>query len=92
MALALLGLVFCLVPGTALAAADDHGAKADCRSLPSHGQLKAALIAARGQANGGFNLDMWAAVVNRDGVVGAVAFSGANRGDQWPDSRVIQAQ
>ena len=35
---------------------------------------------------------MWATVVNRDGVVCAVAFSGANRGDQWPGSRVISAQ
>ena len=31
-------------------------------------------------------------VVNRDGVVCAVAFTGNNRGDQWPGSRVISAQ
>jgi uncharacterized protein GlcG (DUF336 family) len=35
---------------------------------------------------------MWATVVNRDGVVCAVAFSGQSRGDQWPGSRVISAQ
>jgi uncharacterized protein GlcG (DUF336 family) len=35
---------------------------------------------------------MWATVVNRDGVVCAVAFTGGNRGDQWPGSRVISAQ
>ena len=35
---------------------------------------------------------MWATVVNRDGVVCAVAFTGNNRGDQWPGSRVISAQ
>jgi len=35
---------------------------------------------------------MWATVVNRDGFVCAVAFSGASRGDQWPGSRVISAQ
>jgi uncharacterized protein GlcG (DUF336 family) len=35
---------------------------------------------------------MWATVVNRDGVVCAVAFTGDNRGDQWPGSRVISAQ
>jgi uncharacterized protein GlcG (DUF336 family) len=40
----------------------------------------------------GFNLNMWATVVDRDGVVCAVAFSGANRGAQWPGSRVISAQ
>ena len=42
--------------------------------------------------NGGFNLDMWGTVVNRDGVVCAVAFTGGNRGSQWPGSRVISAQ
>jgi len=31
-------------------------------------------------------------VVNRDGVVCAVVFTGTNRGDQWPGSRVIAAQ
>ena len=35
-------------------------------------------------ANGGFNLDMWATSVNRDGIVCGVAFTGGNRGDQWP--------
>ncbi len=35
---------------------------------------------------------MWGVVVNRDGVVCAVAFTGGNRGDQWPGSRVISAQ
>ena len=35
---------------------------------------------------------MWATVVNRDGVVCAVAFSGGDRGAQWPGSRVISAQ
>jgi len=35
---------------------------------------------------------MWGTVVNRDGVVCAVAFTGNNRGDQWPGSRVISAQ
>jgi uncharacterized protein GlcG (DUF336 family) len=54
--------------------------------------LKQALTAARAQSNGGFNLDMWATVVNRDGVVCAVAFTGADRGSQWPGSRVISAQ
>lgn len=34
---------------------------------------------------------MWASVVDRDGVVCAVAFSGANRGAQFAVSRVISA-
>jgi uncharacterized protein GlcG (DUF336 family) len=63
-----------------------------CRGLPSQAQLKAALGQARHQANGGFDLDMWGTVVNRDGVVCAVAYTGANTGAQWPGSRVISAQ
>src|SRR2546425_218392 len=55
-------------------------------------QLKAALVQARNEANGGFNLDMWAAVVDRNGLVVAVVFTGATATDQWPGSRVIAAQ
>ncbi len=63
-----------------------------CAQLPSHNALHMALVAARSQTNGGFNLDMWGTIVNRDGVVCAVAFTGNNRGDQWPGSRAIAAQ
>ncbi len=63
-----------------------------CSGLPSHAVLLAALKAARAEANGGFNLDMWGTIVNRDGIVCAVAFTGGDRGDQWPGSRVISAQ
>ena len=63
-----------------------------CEGLPSHADLQAALTKARQEANGGFNLDMWGTIVNRDGVVCAVAFTGGDRGDQWPGSRVISAQ
>jgi uncharacterized protein GlcG (DUF336 family) len=63
-----------------------------CKGLPDHHALQSALTAARNQNNGGFNLDMWGTVVNRDGVVCAVAFTGADRGSQWPGSRVISAQ
>jgi uncharacterized protein GlcG (DUF336 family) len=66
--------------------------RSDCKDLPSHADLKAALTSARTQANGGFNLDMWGTLVNRDGVVCAVAFTGDDRGEQWPGSRVISAQ
>src|SRR6266480_2594726 len=55
-------------------------------------QLKAALVEARNEANGGFNLEMWAAVVDRNGLVVAVVFTGATSTDQWPGSRVIAAQ
>src|SRR5262249_15189949 len=63
-----------------------------CKDVPTHAALRSALVAARGQTNGGFNLDMWATVVNRDGIVCAVAFTGGDRGAQWPGSRVISAQ
>ena len=90
------GLVPGLIAAGCLAmsagAASAQGAGSACAGLPSHAALKAALIAAQSQENGGFGLDMWASVVNRDGVVCAVAFTGANRGEQWPGSRVISAQ
>jgi uncharacterized protein GlcG (DUF336 family) len=69
-----------------------HANGAACNDLPSHGALRDALTAAQGQMNGGFGLEMWATLVNRDGVVCAVAFTGGDRGDQWPGSRVISAQ
>ena len=71
---------------------DPGSVTSQCAGLPSHSSLRSALVFARHQANGGFDLDMWAAVVNRDGVVCAVAFTGSDRGDQWPGSRVISAQ
>ena len=51
--------------------------------LPTHAALKAALTEARQADNGGFDLDMWATVVDRDGIVRAVAFTGGDRGAQW---------
>src|ERR1700723_2748838 len=86
-------LTVCLLACSSLSAhAFDNDAQSSCRGLPSHSVLRFALIAARSQQNGGFNLDMWATVVNRDGIVCAVAFTGNNRGDQWPGSRGISAQ
>ena len=86
---ALLAASIAVVSLTSPAFADDDN---QCSQLPNHAALKTALVAARGAANGGFNLDMWGTVVNRDGVVCAVAFTGANRGSEWPGSRVISAQ
>lgn len=63
-----------------------------CGALPDHATLQTALSDAVAQPNGGFGLNMWATLVNRDGVVCQVAFSGADRGEQWPGSRVISAQ
>src|SRR5438270_4316663 len=87
---ALIGLL--LASGVALWADDENDGKNACKDLPSYSDLKAQLKAARAASNGGFNLDMWGSIVNRDGVVCAVAFTGVNRGNQWPGSRVISAQ
>jgi uncharacterized protein GlcG (DUF336 family) len=66
----------------------------DCGNVPNYSDLKAALTSAKtvGGGNGGFGLNMWGVVVNRDGFVCAVAFTGADRHSQWPGSRVISAQ
>jgi uncharacterized protein GlcG (DUF336 family) len=85
-----LAAVGALLIGVRATGADEE--QSACRDVPSHAALRAALEAARAQPNGGFNLEMWATVVNRDGVVCAVAFTGSDRGDQWPGSRVISAQ
>jgi uncharacterized protein GlcG (DUF336 family) len=66
-----------------------------CTGLPDHAALTMALEGAvdvGGTANGGLGNNMWATVVNRDGIVCAVTFTGADRDDQWPGSRVISAQ
>ena len=69
-------------------------AQATCAdpALPTFGQLQAALNAAVAAEASGLNLQMWATVVDRSGIVCAVAFSGVNRAAQWPGSRVISAQ
>jgi uncharacterized protein GlcG (DUF336 family) len=60
--------------------------------LPNHSQLQSTLKTVVAENNGGFSLQMWATIVDRDGVVKLVVFSGKDRGDQWPGSRVISAQ
>ncbi len=73
--------------------ADDTGHSNSCAGLPSHAELKAALEAVVDSGdNAGLANEMWGTAVNRDGVVCAVVFSGDDRGDQWPGSRVISAQ
>ena len=87
-------LAVLLLAGNTLSATTDDrdDSSSSCKQLPSQSALRAALVAARTQPNGGFNLDMWGTIVNRDGIVCAVAFTGHERGDQWPGSRVISAQ
>jgi uncharacterized protein GlcG (DUF336 family) len=88
-----LALMGSLAAASNIALADsEESARSNCKGLPSHKALKAALSAAHGVPSGGFGLDMWGTIVNRDGVVCAVAFTGDDRGDQWPGSRAISAQ
>lgn len=68
------------------------GAPSSSESLPDHATVTAALREVVKEQNGGFGLHMWATLVDRDGTVQVVAMSGADRGDQWPGSRVISAQ
>jgi len=63
-----------------------------CANLPNHRALQAALAAATATETSGLNNQMWGTIVDRDGVVCAVAFSGVDHGAQWPGSRVISAQ
>src|SRR5712664_589192 len=70
----------------------DNDESGGCVGLPSQAQLKKALVDAVNVERSGLDFQMWATVVDRDGVVCAVAFSGADRGSQWPGSRVISAQ
>ena len=60
--------------------------------LPDYKDLQKALKKVVKEKNGGFGLNMWATIVDRDGVVKTVTFSGNDRGDQWPGSRAISAQ
>ena len=91
-----LALLAAMAAGPATLRADNE--KTDiggCPDLPTHAQLLAALksvVDVGGTNNSGFGLNMWVTTVNRDGEVCAVAFSGNDRGDQWPGSRVISAQ
>jgi len=70
----------------------DRDDRNGCASLPGYAALKSALDAATVTETSGLNNQMWATIVDRDGIVCAVAFSGVNRGAQWPGSRVISAQ
>jgi uncharacterized protein GlcG (DUF336 family) len=81
-----------LLAAAFVSAAATVGAQSDATLLPDHETLRAALTAVVAEENGGFGLPMWAVIVDRDGVVHAVAHSGAERGDQFPAGRLIAAQ
>src|SRR3954471_19270359 len=83
-------LVSCLLLGNCFAQTN-----ADCNSLPNFNQLKDALskVVKEGkEANSGLGNPQWGAIVNRDGVVCAVVFTGQDRSAEWPGSRLVAAE
>src|SRR3954462_9837267 len=67
----------------------------NCAGLPDYSKLKSPVISVvkEGEnANGGLGNQMWAVVVNRDGIICAVTFSGPDRSAEWPGSRMIAAE
>jgi hypothetical protein len=85
-------LAVALICFTSVLSADDKGGNNGCKSLPGYSQLKAALAAATATETSGLNNQMWGTIIDKDGIVCAVAFTGVNRFAQWPGSRVISAQ
>ena len=83
---------FLFLTGNVVKAADERSASDGCKNLPNFSALKAALESATSTEASGLNNQMWATIVDRDGVVCAVVFTGATRHAQWPLSRVISAQ
>ena len=61
---------------------------ADCSGLPSHSALvsalKSSVAASGGPSNGGFDLNMWATIVDREGEVCAIAYTGKGPGCTAP--------
>ena len=85
-AIALLGSVFIASPSEA-------STDSNCKSLPSQHDLQAALQAANMSVDLTLNNEMWGTIVDDNGTVCAVAFTGNdNLQSQWLASRVISAQ
>ncbi|CAB3772505.1 hypothetical protein [Paraburkholderia humisilvae] len=62
-----------------------------CDKLPGWESLHRALASVRHTDNGGYNIDVWGVVLNRDGAVCAVTFSGKAPGDQRSAGRLAAA-
>ena len=90
--IALAGAVIATLTVASAAQADTAG----CAALPNYAAMQAALKgavkASGGPTNGGLDLNMWGSLVDVDGTVCAVAFTGKTFTDQWLGSRVISAQ
>lgn len=88
--LALTALLSGLIPAGSVLA-DNDGENADCRGLPSAGELRAALKGSGGSAVGGLfdGKRMWAATVNRAGQLCAIVASTDDPSQVWPGSQAI---
>jgi uncharacterized protein GlcG (DUF336 family) len=85
-------VLVCALLGSGQAAAQQNS---KCAGLPDYQKLKSTLISVVKQgkeANSGMGNPEWAAIVNRDGIVCAVVFSGPDRSAEWPGSRLIAAE
>lgn len=87
-----LAAALCTVPGYAQGNNNDAGTDQGCAGLPGNLALKTALSQAVAAETSGLNNHMWGTIVDRNGVVCAVAYSGSTVGSQWLGSRVISAQ
>ncbi len=70
-------------------------AKPNCPALPDSNRLRSVLqsvVKEGAKGNSGLGNQEWAVVVNRDGIVCSIVFSGTDRGQEWPGSRVIAAE
>ena len=79
------------VPGEVPVAAQGGGNSVEASCPVSHTDLQSKLVAADNADATGLNNHYWAVVVNRAGVVCAVAYSGEERDSQWLLSRQIAA-
>jgi uncharacterized protein GlcG (DUF336 family) len=89
----LLALAACGEDATAPPAASPPTAREQLQhTLPTFADMRTALQQIVAEQNGGLGFQMWAAVVDRDGFVLDVLFSGEDRTGEWPGSRAIAAQ
>src|SRR5690348_4647708 len=75
--------------GFVISAAAAYGAGCPVDHAKLTQALKASVKPSGGPSNGGLDNNMWGAVIDRQGIVCAVTFTGTSAGDQWPGSRAI---
>lgn len=82
--------IFSIVALTSLIATSSQANS--CADVPSFKEVQSVLTKVQAEQNGGFGLHMWATIVNREGQICSVNFSGKTWKDQWTGSRIISAQ